>query len=164
MKKVFNFFWKFLIVISILAAILCAFFMRGAGGNAKLEQLQGKISKLPVRNINNGGCGFMALSVTDFLDSADIEYTIVRIDGENDLVDDYSIPNHVLVKIKNENFYIDGFGFFRHPYLRIFGSKFTVINKEELRHLVHQPGWRQLFNKADTIIIQHQIVYDGIKY
>lgn len=158
MKRAINVFITNLLTVILLAVvgILLWFISVIANpGEGKLMLLQDKILNLKVRNLTRGGCGHLAYAVTDYLDSAKVEYHIVRLDDDNS-----EIPHHVMVNIAYQDVYIDGLGFFNHNYTRVFGNM-SIISKDSLRVLINKPGWNKKFKLKDTAIIKQKLVYDG---
>jgi len=103
-------------------------------------------------NVNYGGCGFLALYLSNYFDSTKVPYKINYIYR-------FSIngtPNHVVLQL-DDNTYIDVNGFSTKTWLRIYGENFIEVSKEKLIDDLYHLEWNSKFNRNDTIILKNAL-------
>lgn len=101
-----------------------------------------------ISNINRGGCGYVALYLSNYFDSLKIKNKIINI-GNN---------NHIMIKINKT--YIDCNGYFSKYNPIILFLNNNEISKNKLINLLNNKNrWNKSFNRKDTIIIK-QILYN----
>ena len=97
-----------------------------------------------VDNISNGGCGYFALYLYDYLADQGIQSEIVAMNWSN------KVPEHIMVRVKGR--YIDNHGIYTPIPIWIYSFKNReAISRDQLLKLLNEPGWNTQFNKADTI-------------
>lgn len=104
-------------------------------------------------HVNDGGCGFLALYLSDYFDSTKVSYKINYI--YKGLVS--GIPNHVILKVGDET-YLDVSGYstkilFYIPY----GNHFIEVSKEKLIYDLYHGEWNPKFNRSDTLILKNAL-------
>lgn len=96
-----------------------------------------------VKNVNDGGCGFMAYYIYQYLTKK----------GETCEIRQYGISDrpriHIMVYYRNT--LIDGYGVYGTTHI-IGLLPYVTVNPDNLREAINQPGlWNNDFNRADTI-------------
>jgi hypothetical protein len=96
-----------------------------------------------IRNVQNGGCGYFCLYMSDYFDVSNINYQIVSL--KNDEV----IPKHIMIKTPWG--YLDNKGFFSSLSISLWSKNdIKEISKSELKQLLLLEGWNKSFDKVDT--------------
>jgi len=113
-----------------------------------------KVISDSVDNINNGGCGFFALYLSDYLDKVNIQYDIVYVRDQDNEDNQYYIPNHVIIELKNPKIFIDSRGIFNKSYVYLYGTNLSFHSKMELKELLTCKGWNNEFHRSDTTKIK----------
>lgn len=99
----------------------------------------------------NGGCGFTAYYITEFLEKKNIDYKIVSLSYKN-------IKNvHLFVRVGNT--FIDESGFNSKLKIEFWFLKYNEISKDELFKMIHNYKiWNKLFDFKDTTFLQKIIL------
>lgn len=149
------------LLTSILAIIDCILPIKQIN-DPKLFKLSFKLDEISsnVHNINQGGCGFFALYLSDYFDREKIPYEIIYVrDNENE-ENQYYIPNHIILKLKKSKIFVDSRGFFNKSYIYLYGTYLSIHSKEELKEILKVKGWNSDFDRNDTTKIKLVLCQD----
>lgn len=95
--------------------------------------------------VKPGGCGYVAYYISDYLDSAHIDYQIIQIG--------FGKYKHIHYMVKVGGVYVDKNGTFSRLFPLLFLPHRTV-SKEYLRSAINDPRpWNKKFNRSDTLRI-----------
>lgn len=138
-----------IVIISILYIFLFYGLLVFKQPNRELNKTYQKLEN--IKWVKPGGCGFVAYYVSDYLDSQNIKYDIVRLH-----IGRYE-NFHYMVKVGD--YYIDKNGMFSryHPLLLFLDH--SIISKDSLRVRIDDPKiWNNKFDRADTSKLKSQIL------
>lgn len=118
------------------------------------KELSNKLSSIRshVKNIDYGGCSYLVVYVSDYLNKRGIDNQIILFGEETK-------PRHLMV-LSNRT-YVDSKGFFNESavnlYFHMCEESRKTITSNELRILLNKNIWNTSFNKKDTQIIKNSL-------
>lgn len=119
-------------------------FLPGPIHDDKLRELNDRLSKCSVDNINEGGCGYAALYIYDYLGSEQI----IRFYNKH-----YS---RIHIMVKHGKYYIDGTGMYTTTFYLAFNQA-SISRNELVNMLKERYRWNNSFNISDTIFIKYMV-------
>lgn len=127
-----------------------------------IDKVIEEIKKLKIENINNGGCGFFALTLSNRLDELGIKYKVILI-GKlpftafiSKILNRKTSYYHVMLKVNNK--FIDSSGEYDFLTPKILSYLFkTICSKEYLNYIVNNAEWNNKYDIKNNSIIKEII-------